>query len=258
MASRMEKYYKTIDSKRRIVRNEDLYQTIYEDETYSNIEGVVATPNANEINIEKIKELITSHENKKRQPRQLARKSVDYQPEIAVLDEEEKNYDIRDVLVKAKDSREENKDEYRSLKNTEYNILKSIKIDKEDKEDKEQEELKDLINTITNTSMLNKLGDKELSLDLLDELKSDTMIGEPSAINSLLKETKEQNNANTREMDTSFFTSSLNFKDKDFEQLQDLNKSINKNNKIIQIVLITLFVIVAIILVFAIYKIIIK
>lgn len=256
MTSRMEKYYKTRDSKRRIVRNEDLYQTIYEDETYSNIEGVVATPNANEINIEKIKELITSHENKKRQPRQLVRKSVDFEPEIAVSDEEEKNYDIRDVLVKAKDSREENKDEYRSLKNTEYNILKNIKIDKEDKE--QEEELKELINTITNTSMLNKLGDKELSLDLLDELKSDTMIGEPSAIKSLLKETKEQNNANTREMDTSFFTSSLNFKDKDFEQLQDLNKSINKNNKIIQIVLITLFVIVAIILVFAIYKIIIK
>lgn len=256
MTSRMEKYYKTRDSKRRIVRNEDLYQTIYEDETYSNIEGVVATPNANEINIEKIKELITSHENKKRQPRQLVRKSVDFEPEIAVSDEAEKNYDIRDVLVKAKDSREENKDEYRSLKNTEYNILKNIKIDKEDKE--QEEELKELINTITNTSMLNKLGDKELSLDLLDELKSDTMIGEPSAINSLLKETKEQNNANTREMDTSFFTSSLNFKDKDFEQLQDLNKSINKNNKIIQIVLITLFVIVAIILVFAIYKIIIK
>ena len=43
---------------------------------------------------------------------------------------------------------------------------------------------------VTNTSMLNKLGDQELSLGLLDELKSDTMVGDPSSIKAALEEEK--------------------------------------------------------------------
>lgn len=255
MASRMEKYYKTRDSKRRIVRNEELYQTIYADETYSNIEGVVATPKANEINIEKIRDLITSHEMQKRQNRQLVRKPVNIEPEIAILeDDEDKNYDIRDILVKAKDSREDHMDEPRSLKNTEYNILKNIKINNKS-EFGQEEELKDLINTITNTSLLNKMGDKELSLNMFDELKSDTMIGDNASIHNLLKEEKIEK---TGEMDNSFFSPSLNFKDKDFEKLQDINKSISKNGKLMNIILTLLFIVVAVILLLLIYKVIIK
>ena len=125
MASRMEKYYKNQESKRRIVRNESLYQTIYEDETYSNIEGVVATPKANEIDIEKIKELIASREREKNQTRKVERRTLELEPTIED-EEEEKNYDIRDILVKAKDSRENPEEAHRSLKNTEYNILKNI------------------------------------------------------------------------------------------------------------------------------------
>lgn len=258
MASRMEKYYKTRDSKRRVIRNESLYQTIYEDETYSNIEGVVATPKANEVNIEKLKELIASHEQEKNQTRKLIRKPVELEPEIDPLDlEEEKSYDIRDVLVKAKDSRENIQDEHRSLKNTEYNILKNIKIN--NKQDVEQEEeLKELINTITNTSLLNKMSDNELSLNMFDDLKSDTMIGDSSAIRSILKETKDENLHKTGEMDTSFFTSSLDFKESDFEQLQNLSNSIHKNNKIMRVVLILLFIVVVVALGFIIYNVVIK
>ena len=258
MASRMEKYYKTRDSKRRVIRNESLYQTIYEDETYSNIEGVVATPKANEVDIEKLKELIASHEQERNQTRKLIRKPVELEPEIDPLDEEEeKSYDIRDVLVKAKDSRENIQDEYRSLKNTEYNILKNIKIN--NKQDIEQEEeLKELINTITNTSLLNKMSDNELSLNMFDDLKSDTMVGDSSAIRSVLKETKDDTVHKTAEMDTSFFTSSLDFKESDFEQLQNLSNSIHKNNKIMRVVLILLFIVVVAALGFIIYNVVIK
>jgi len=255
MASRMERYYKNKDTNKRSVRNESLYQTIYEDETYSNIEGVMATPKANEIDIEKIRELLASRE-KEKQMRKPERKQVIVEPEENNFEEEEKNYDIRDILVKAKDSRENNEEKYRSLKNTEYNILKNIKI--RNKQDEQQEdELKELINTITSTSFLNKMSDDELSLDMFEDLKSNTMIGDSSSIKAILDEEQEELNK-TGEMDNSFFTSSLGFKEKDFEQLQDLNKSIKKNNKIMKVILIILFIIIAIALGFVIYNFIIK
>lgn len=255
MASRMEKYYKTRDSKRRVVRNESLYETMYEDETYSNIEGVVATPKANEVDIEKIKELIASHEKQRVQTRKLVKKPIDVDlKETSFEHDEEKTYDIRDVLVKAKDSRENPSDEYRNLKNTEYNILKNIKINN-NQSIEDEDELKELINTITNTSLLNKMSDNELSLNMFDDLKSDTMVGDSSAIRAVLQQTKDEKLHETGEMDNSFFTSSLNFKDKDFEQLQDLSNSIDKNNKIMKIILIILFVIIFIALAFCIYSI---
>lgn len=250
MASRMERYYKTRDTKRRIIRNEDLYQTIYEDETYSNIEGVVATPKANEIDIEKIRELIASHEHQRAQTRKLVKEPV-YE-ETRAIEEDQKNYDIRDVLSKAKDTRKNPEEEYRNLKNTEYNILKNIKINNKQSIEQE-EELKELINTLTNTSLLNKMSDDELSLNMFNDLKSDTMIGNSESIRTILDEAREENVSKTGEMDKSFFTSSLNFKEKDFEKIQDLTKSINKNNKTLKVVLTILFISVAVILLFIIY-----
>lgn len=253
MASRMEKYYKTRESKRRIVRNEDLYQTIYTDETYSNIEGVVATPKANEIDIEKIKELITSHEIQKRQGRQLVNKPEPIEPEFNTFDEEEdKNYDIRDILVKAKDSRENKVSEPRSLKNTEYNILKNIRINNNN-EFEQEDELKELINTITNTSLLNKMGDRELSLNIFDELKSNTMVSDKTSIKNLLQEEAKEK---TGEMDNSFFGPSLNLKDNDFDQLKKINKSVHNNSKLINVILVLLFIVIAVILFLIVYKII--
>lgn len=252
MASRMERYYKNKDTNKRSVRNESLYQTIYEDETYSNIEGVVATPKANEIDIEKIRELLASRE-KEKQMRRPERKQVIVEPEESNFEEEEKNYDIRDVLVKAKDSRENNEEKYRSLKNTEYNILKNIKI-RNKQDEQQEEELKELINTITSTSFLNKMSDDELSLDMFEDLKSNTMIGDSSSIKAILDEESEEKLSKTAEMDNSFFTSSLGFKEKDFEQLQDLSNSIHKNNKIMKIVLIILSIVLVIVLGLVVYN----
>lgn len=254
MASRMERYYKTRDSKRRSVRNESLYQTIYDDETYSNIEGVVATPKANEINIEKIQELLASRENERNRNRRLVKKPVEIEVEEPFDSDDDKSYDIRDILVKAKDARQNPEDSYRNLKNTEYNILKNIKINN-NQNFAQEEELKELINTITNTSMLNKLSDRDLSLNMLDDLKSNTMVGDSSSIQALLEQTKEANLRKTAEMDKTFLTSSLGFKDEDFENLKDLGNSIHENNKAIRMVLMGLFVVVAIILVLVIYNI---
>ena len=132
---------------------------------------------------------------------------------------------------------------YHSLKNTEYNILKNLKINKPKAEEKE--EIEDIFKTITNTSMLNKMGDKELSLDLLDELKSNnnTIIESSDAIRNILKEEIKQPKEDIdddKDMDKSFYTKSLNLTD-DLEGLDDKKES--KTNK----VLLRIFLIVAIV-----------
>ena len=127
----------------------------------------------------------------------------------------------------------------------------------------EEEELKELIHTITNTSMLNKLGDQELSLGLLDELKSDTMVGDSSAIRKALEEEKkvlkddnflDDENDDKKNMDQSFFTSNLNFKDEDFEELQEMSKNIKKNDKLMNILIFILLVIFTTCVIFWILK----
>mgnify|MGYP006896836134 CR=1 FL=1 len=93
---------------------------------------------------------------------------------------------------------------------------------------------------------LKNIDDNELSLDMLSDLKStgDTMVSVKS--DELLKEVKEAKDTyevkDDDGLDKSFYTSSLNFKDEDFEQLKDLQESIASNNKMIKVLFFLLFV----------------
>lgn len=243
MASRMEKYYRDGENtSKRSFKNEDLYRTIYEDETYTNIEGVVTTPRADKIDIQKIRMLINEHENKLKASNQLVKRSPEIEEEQdSSFVEEEKRYDIIDILDRAKDNRGENQVQHRSLKNTEFNILKNIKINKEANNDECQdaeEELKELLNTISSANFSSQLGE---DVDLFDDLKAATMVGDSSAIKTVLEKAKKSElNHDTTELDKSFFTSQMNFSDKDFEQLGNLNHSIQKNNKLLKFMLLML------------------
>ncbi|MDD2377629.1 MAG: hypothetical protein PHD10_01190 [Bacilli bacterium] len=243
MASRMGRYYQTNnENSDRTSRNQKLYDTLYSDNAYDDVETVVTKPSPNKIDIEKIRELLKSDEIKKNIDYKKVDNELDYQDPL----DEEKSYDIRDVLSKARDERENEPSKYRSLRNTEYNILKGIKIDEYKQQmEEDSEELKELINTITSTSLLNKMGDRELSLELLNDLRSNTMIGDSDSIKAIIEEEKkEAKEEKPSEIDTSFYTSSLSFKDKDFEQLKDINNSIRKNNHLITTVLVVLIVVI--------------
>ena len=240
MPSRMERYADVQQT--RTAKNKSLYDQIYEEKEYTNVEGIVKTPVAGNIDIEKIKEIIRSREEKNKPQERRVRQT----PIIEEVEEEEeiKNYDIKEVLTKAKDERPEENMSHHSLKNVEFNILKGLKINKDNYE-QQDEELKELINTITNTSMLNKIGDKELSLDLLDDLKStnNTVIGSSDAIRKVLKEEKKEQEAE-EEMDSSFYTKSMNLSE-DLEGLE-IKKGNSKVNKLlVKIFLITSIVVVA-------------
>jgi hypothetical protein len=255
----MDRYYNdSYESNNRSDKNQDLYRKIYEDGGYSNIEGIANIEKTNEIDISKIKELLKSREEyqHRKKYQQLLNNNEDYPRfEEPTLEDEEKNYDLNDILSKAHDERNSNDESYHSLRNTQYNILKSIKVDSDQHVNpvENDEELKELINTITSTSMLNKLGDKELSLDILDELKSsgDTIIEGSAAAANILKKAKDEDEEDTTDsipIDKSFFTNGLKIKDDDFEDvdLKDINTNLKKNNKLIKTILIILGIVIVV------------
>lgn len=258
MPSRMERYYDTSEKgSTRTKRNCSLYDEIYEEKEYTNVEGIVKTPATNNIDIEKIKEMMRQHENSEKS----RERRINRTPKIEEIIEEDtpKNYDINDVLNKAMAEKKDDNTDYHSLKNTEYNILKNLKINKQ-KYEEQKEDIEDIFKTITNTSMLNKMGDKELSLDLLDDLKSNnnTIIESSDAIRNILKEEiqkpKEEID-DDKDMDKSFYTKSLNLTD-DLEGLEIKKES--KTNKVLLriflIVSIVAVIVIGIVLVYTLLK----
>ena len=234
MATRMEKYGNNITSDaNRSLRNKDLYDVTYDETNYSNIEGIVSTPTPNEVDIEKIKEIMDRKEEEKRKRTQLIRSDIDIELPESDLFELDKKYDIRDVLTKAKEDKIETR-EHRKLKNTEYDILKSLQIKNSELEssdaEKELSELKELMYTLTSKHDFKNLGNTELSLHLLDDLKSDTEASESikALIEDAKKEEDELNKEEIIDMDKSFYTNSSKFKVKDFT---DAKKEIEKNSK---------------------------
>lgn len=259
MASRMDRYRNQTSNSKRSVRNAELYRTIYEDTKYSNIEGVATIEKTNEVDIAKIKEMLQNRERyqKEKQYRQIIKKEEPKLPEkeIPIIDDEEKNYDIRDILNKAKDERKDNSsNDYHSIQEKQFEILNKLRAKKmDDKYSDDPEEIQELLNTITNNDELNKIADTDLSLDLLDDLKpsGNTMYGDDaigkliSQINS--EDKKKEVSDDTTEIDKSFYTASMNFKEEDFEDLKDINKTLKKNNKLIKSLLGTIIIIVIII-----------
>lgn len=257
MATRMERYYESTETKERTKKNRDLYKEIYEETKYTNIEGIKTIEKDNEIDISQIKELLTSRSDyqKNRDYYQIIKPQKE-EPELPKeeMKVEERNYDIREILNKAKIEKPVEEDH--SLSNTQYDILKGINIKQEVNKNEYIEptsELKDLISTITSTSVLNKMGDNELSLGILDDLKpSGNTEVIPPTVNEILKDSI--NEEPKEEMDKSFFTSSLNFKENDFEQLKDMNKNIKKNNGLMTVLIIIISLLIVAGIVYIILK----
>lgn len=253
MPTRMERYYNADASTRsgRSQRNAELYRSIYDSAEYSNIEGIASIEKNNEVDITKVKQMLQNRESYKqqRQVRQFVKEPEPIvEEESESFEDDERSYDIRDILNKAKTERSDLSKEHRNLKNTQYNILKSIKVNPANKpdglEEQDREELRELIDTITNTSLLNRMGDQELSLNMFDDLKSthNTMVGDPSSIHKLIDDQRkstymsEEVDDDAMEIDKSFYTSNLGFTDDDFEELKEVHSTLKKNNLFVKII----------------------
>ena len=229
MQSRTERYYQSSqnDEKlvtKRTVLNRELYDKIYDDFEYTNVEAVANIDKTNEIDINKIKEMLKQREEEHTyEDRSIIKKVATVIPTF----EEEKNYDINEILIRAK----ENKDSYdkapiRSLKEIELTRTRKIEEDHYPitPSDVDEHELKELINTITKTSYINKMDDKDLSLNLLSDLKGkeETITTDNESIRKIIeaqKEANEKKEDKKEAMDRSFYTSGISFSKEDFESL---------------------------------------
>lgn len=235
MPSRMERYYKSgTTEKSRVKKNENLYKNIYEGAEYSNIEGITSISKKGEIDLVKLKELLEKNEEKERSRKYRTAPVTLPKEEV----EENKNYDIRDVLIKAKtECREDNT--HRSLSNVDYDFLKSLNLkDLRSLKEEPEDDLQTLVDTLSKTNILNNMDTEALSLDMLSELKP---TGNTVADNESIRKLIEEEIAKTREtstgddIDQSFFTTSNHFKADDFESLEEMKTTIKKNNKLVHI-----------------------
>jgi len=248
MASRMDRYQ---HKEERSTKNEGLYRKIQESCNYSSIEGIAAIDKTNEIDITRVKEMLQNRENyqKQKQYSHLMGKEQEQAEEVVEVIENEKNYDIREVLDKAKEDWDKPSENYRSLKNIHYDILERLNLKATPEE---EQELKELIDTI---ALRNKQGIAESDDGgLLDDLKSDTMVGDATSIRKIIEEAKVEEEKqeeekkeeqlasqfNADELDKSFYTSSMEFSSKDFEGLQDLGNNLKKHNILLTILIVVL------------------
>lgn len=240
MASRMDRYYKTdVITSRRTQKNRDLYETIYKDDaTYDKYQDsdINIDDKTNRIDVNKLNEILNENKQKKRTSIEDEYRKLDIQSV-----DDDKNYDIRDIMKKAKEQKEPADD---IAKNTQYNILKNLKL---------QDDV-DITNVIES---YNKKTLENDTMDLFDNLKSDnnTMVGNGESISNIIDEArKEEELEKTKEMDETFFTSSLSFSKNDFEELKDMHSSIKTNNILIKVVLVILGILIISAIVFIMFK----
>ena len=212
MASRMDRYRNSeSSSKSRSSRNKNLYNTMYSFDRYSNIEGIASMNNANEVDINKVKEMLESRERAQRES-QYRRLSREVDNDISIsrnryTEDINRNYDVNDVLKNARENKEPDNKE-RVLNNTNYDILKKLNLkSSSDNVVDKKEDLKELIETISNTSILNK-GDEDINM-FNDLVSDDTKVGDVKDITEFIDK-KEKT------MDDSFFSHSVKIKKADF------------------------------------------
>ena len=95
-----------------------------------------------------------------------------------------------------------------------------------------------------------------MSLGLLGDLKSgneNTVVGGIDSINKVMHDIPKVklDDSEKNEIDRSFYTSSMNFNDEDFDDIKEIKNKLRKNNSLMKIMIvgIALIVVIAIILI---------
>ena len=216
MANRMDRYGEE-DGLSRSLKNRSLYDTLYDSKEYSIKTNEKTISRTNELNLDAIKSMIA--EEKKYE------KKVQIIPKEIVDDhEDEKAYDINEVLVQARTNYKEDNLK-RSLKENPFEIRERIEKLKEEEE--KPELLDDMFGDLMATKTLKEGSIKEI----IEKEKEETVEPEKTSLN-------------------------LGLVDKDFEELKDMHESIKKNNILLKIFLGILILAALLITAYAIYKII--
>ena len=229
----MDKYYESNNTKDRTSKNQTLYRTMYDESEYSNVEGISVIEKNEKIDIDMIRELINKS-NSVNKERQIVRPKKEI---IQISDDfdEDKSYDIRDVLSKAKDERVVDNSK---IFDTQYNILKGVNINENlsAPEEVKTEDLKDMIEAISANS-------KDYTMNLLDDLKS---IYDPDLKGQIEEVEKTKEVVVQEEIDRSFYTTTMGFKEEDFEDLKEIKDDVKQNSIITSVLIVVLSLIIII------------
>ena len=246
MKSRMDRYFNDSNEdiekgnvKSRASRNKDLYKEVssleLNDFDVNNNESVILKE-AKEVDLEKIKDIIDEKYSEKEDSKSLGIYDDSELPKVHL--DETREYDITNILEKAKQEKEVDyeQDRLKKLKNTQYDILKSLNIEKEEEVDSKEI---DEDNSSTDP------------LDLLSDLKGDDdttkVLGviENTEENDTINEENEEVSDSTEEQNFDT-TDSLKIDESDYDDFEDLKEDMKATK--IAIKLLT-FVLLAVILV---------
>lgn len=226
MSSRMDRYKdETPELKKRTELKADLYRNDVDNlsrlDLNSNIS--VLKDDASNIDVDKIREML----DKRYRENTPKRKSIEIDSHIDEYEEESdlydtKEYDINEILAKAKTTKkvDYNEERLRKLTNTNQDILQNLNLSPKKDKYEEEQELMTLIDTITKLELENREKAEKEASDLLN-----------------LNNTEEITN-----LENSFFTGNLAVTDKDYEDFKDLQSDIKSNSILIK-VLIFIFII---------------
>lgn len=260
MQTRMEKYTDVHEELgQRYKKNEDLYKKISDQELdkYTvRTNATVLDDNGTNIDVEHIKKILDTKYNSA--PK---RKSIVIPEEVneEVNDViETKEYDINLILEKAKEneSTDYDKNRFKKLRDTQYDILKDLNLNTTDvakeNDEEEMDELRELINTITQKELENRKKDDD-PLDLFPDLKGDENTVVLDGMKEELEKTLEKENISVNDnndvseddkLENSFYTTSTAFTQSDFDDFDDLKKEV-KGHKVL-LTIITILIVLAI------------
>jgi len=241
------KRYSDLDEKAgtRSARNKDLYKSIYEDAEYTNIEGITNIGRTNRVDVSTIRNML------KEEKEPLPKRTAVINNNTSVEDEpiEEKDYDIKDILNKAKSS--QTKDEKARSLDAINKLLARIDSEKDDDDvdiEQDTKDIESLMNTLTSTLALQKMSDKELSESLMPELSDKTLVTKkfvPENDDSTDDDdnTDDESEHTENSLDTSFYTNSNQLSRSDLDtELKDDEEEVDHKGNIVGVILLTLLI----------------
>ena len=226
MKSRLSRYDSN-ENLSRVNKNQNLYDDMYSDTNYSNM---VVIDDSNEIDISKIKEIIDKENNRVRRIEKNNFNKEEYDS-IVPKKQEERSYDINEILKEAKSKRgileealEKSKIEnYKFNDNIEEELSKTRTV--YENLIKEEKELLNLMNTMSGKSSV------DIANDMFQDLTSDKNLTE------VLDEKPDVNIKQIDEDSAEYSTDTFMFNTKDFEGIDDLRDNLKKTNIFIKVLI---------------------
>lgn len=229
MRSRLDRYENN-NSVSRVSKNQNLYDDIYSNTNYTNM---VVIDDSNEIDISKIKEIIDKEKNQSKRVERNNFNKEEYDNLTKTNTEENKIYDINEVLREAKSHRDiiEEANEKRKIQNYKFreNLDEELSKTRKVYENliKEEKELLNIMNTLTNVSS------DDLALDMFSDLTKDENLTEVLEENTDINIKQIDNDDTTTEYSTDTFM----FNTKDFDGLEDMKDNVKKTSFFIKILI---------------------